>query len=590
MKRLNYNEKGITLVALVITIIILLILAGVTLTSALSSNGLFQRAKSAVEKYKEAEADESEKLNKIIEAMNGEGTTEEGDTEVTFKAVSGSNAEVSLNTELYIYKDGEMKNRVKTISINGQEAKTKLDAGTYYLTPKEVPENYHITSMLQFSVKKEQTNTVEIKLEDGKTLQLEEGIGDKIESVSNCTLLINQPEVEEYFEGFDIDVYKVAEYDKNTSKFKPTEDVKKLGFGDTMTLNTYYQYRTIANGIDSGALKTENKEHTGNEIEIGTSGLYFLVFEDFIGDIYTFSYIDYIYSPLFAYQDGSEFNKILYGLHVPAVDGDYEIGIEDYEASILGRQQNIDSRFEFTLGGCNMERISRSLEITTKVDNYNDKLKNSFVIYGIQGNEYIDDFTYSNLFASYITGESQSIKTDGIGVGQGVTVSALYVPPALTCTADEQYVDIGAVEENKLEMSYTCDGEQGDSVHSNLLGSHFKFNEYNANYSWNDITRQLDNIKYSQSYDEESKTLSTSLNLNKGNTYIRFKVFLPNGEQIYINGDEWVMDDTGFYCWTTPVQGNTLKLPDIVLPEDMPTMEEFNVYLVVETSDTQFVQ
>lgn len=38
------NERGITLVALVVTIVVLLILAGVTITYALSDNGLFTRA------------------------------------------------------------------------------------------------------------------------------------------------------------------------------------------------------------------------------------------------------------------------------------------------------------------------------------------------------------------------------------------------------------------------------------------------------------------------------------------------------------------------------------------------------------------
>lgn len=41
------NERGITLIALVITIVILIILAGVTITYALSENGIFSRAKEA---------------------------------------------------------------------------------------------------------------------------------------------------------------------------------------------------------------------------------------------------------------------------------------------------------------------------------------------------------------------------------------------------------------------------------------------------------------------------------------------------------------------------------------------------------------
>ena len=48
------REKGITLVALVVTIIILLILAGVALTIALGENGLFNQAQNAATSYKKA--------------------------------------------------------------------------------------------------------------------------------------------------------------------------------------------------------------------------------------------------------------------------------------------------------------------------------------------------------------------------------------------------------------------------------------------------------------------------------------------------------------------------------------------------------
>ena len=39
------NERGITLIALVVTIVVLLILAGVTITYALGDNGIFGTAK-----------------------------------------------------------------------------------------------------------------------------------------------------------------------------------------------------------------------------------------------------------------------------------------------------------------------------------------------------------------------------------------------------------------------------------------------------------------------------------------------------------------------------------------------------------------
>ena len=66
------NEKGITLIALVITIIILLILAGITLATLTGDNGLFSRSKEAKEKYKIEDYREQIELVKeavIIENM-----------------------------------------------------------------------------------------------------------------------------------------------------------------------------------------------------------------------------------------------------------------------------------------------------------------------------------------------------------------------------------------------------------------------------------------------------------------------------------------------------------------------------------------
>ena len=66
------KEKGITLIALVVTIIILLILAGVTLNMAMSGDGLFSRARDAADKYKKAQEDEAELISEIGKEMNSE--------------------------------------------------------------------------------------------------------------------------------------------------------------------------------------------------------------------------------------------------------------------------------------------------------------------------------------------------------------------------------------------------------------------------------------------------------------------------------------------------------------------------------------
>lgn len=64
MRKSFINSKAITMVALVITIIILLILAGVTLNLTLGDNGLLQRTTQSKERTRKAEA--TEKVNLII--------------------------------------------------------------------------------------------------------------------------------------------------------------------------------------------------------------------------------------------------------------------------------------------------------------------------------------------------------------------------------------------------------------------------------------------------------------------------------------------------------------------------------------------
>ncbi len=63
------KEKGITLIALVVTIIILLILAGVTLNMAMSGDGLFSKARDAADKYKKAQENEEKILEEVVDDM-----------------------------------------------------------------------------------------------------------------------------------------------------------------------------------------------------------------------------------------------------------------------------------------------------------------------------------------------------------------------------------------------------------------------------------------------------------------------------------------------------------------------------------------
>ena len=69
MKRTLKNEEGITLVALVITIIILLILATISIQS-LTNTGLFEKTKEAKEKTHAAEINQAKTLNEYEDELN----------------------------------------------------------------------------------------------------------------------------------------------------------------------------------------------------------------------------------------------------------------------------------------------------------------------------------------------------------------------------------------------------------------------------------------------------------------------------------------------------------------------------------------
>lgn len=64
------GQKGITLVALVITIIVLLILAGITISLVLGDNGILNRAQGAGKNYVNAANDERTELNNTGDYMD----------------------------------------------------------------------------------------------------------------------------------------------------------------------------------------------------------------------------------------------------------------------------------------------------------------------------------------------------------------------------------------------------------------------------------------------------------------------------------------------------------------------------------------
>ena len=112
------NHTGVTLVALVVTIVVLLILAGVTITALLGDDGIIKKAQDAGDLMNNAiQSEENEinallnELDEIIIGNNEGGNTPGEDTEVVATGISVSPTSVKL-------KEGETSQLTATITPN----------------------------------------------------------------------------------------------------------------------------------------------------------------------------------------------------------------------------------------------------------------------------------------------------------------------------------------------------------------------------------------------------------------------------------------------------------------------------------------
>ena len=107
-KAQKIKEHGITLIALVVTIILLLILAGVTISQIAGSNGLFQRTRQAVEKYKNSAEEEQIQIGMLeqyvtdFSVVGGDEGENKASVEIKTLTVSGDAKEHTITVKLTI--------------------------------------------------------------------------------------------------------------------------------------------------------------------------------------------------------------------------------------------------------------------------------------------------------------------------------------------------------------------------------------------------------------------------------------------------------------------------------------------------------
>ncbi len=122
-KNREEKNKGITIVALIVTIIVLLILAGVTLATLSGENGILTKAKTAKEEYKKAQYQEAIDLAKL------QAHTEQGKYKIDAEVFLNRVKEILQKNELF--KDAPKENENSEAwkienKVDGDDNKWKL--------------------------------------------------------------------------------------------------------------------------------------------------------------------------------------------------------------------------------------------------------------------------------------------------------------------------------------------------------------------------------------------------------------------------------------------------------------------------------
>ena len=176
MKKIKENNNGITLIALVITIIILLILAGISISS-LTGSGLFQKAQEATTKYTEAQIKEQIEIAIYNSRMNSNGRIDLEELEKGLLEIKGI-------TKDSIEKQGEDGKLPWIVTVEDWKFKIDEDGEVTVIKGISIPKSLKIvegssetiTATLMSGI----TGTINWTVDDTSIATLSSTMGDSI--------------------------------------------------------------------------------------------------------------------------------------------------------------------------------------------------------------------------------------------------------------------------------------------------------------------------------------------------------------------------------------------------------------------------
>ena len=151
MKKMLKKDNGITLVALIVTIIVLIILAGISINLILGDNGIITIAQKAKENTELAKVEEEKELNELyMQLENNEentGDVESGDLKAELAQTNATADKILKDYKAYSkgkLLTGTMENyagqtvTASTITENGDNVEITIPSEGYYGTDSRV--------------------------------------------------------------------------------------------------------------------------------------------------------------------------------------------------------------------------------------------------------------------------------------------------------------------------------------------------------------------------------------------------------------------------------------------------------------------
>ena len=160
-KRMQKNSKGITLIALVITIIVLLILAGVTIATLTGDNGILNQAGKAKDKTTEAESIERVQVE-VAGSYGIDGTIDKEQLNKNLKNING----LSYNGNALSDRN-KIANLPATVTLNGYNIGIDANGGVEKIPEiiakiRANPQAYYGKKVTNYKASDGDTNTYRI--------------------------------------------------------------------------------------------------------------------------------------------------------------------------------------------------------------------------------------------------------------------------------------------------------------------------------------------------------------------------------------------------------------------------------------------